>query len=156
MRHTFLLSSVISAQVLPGQMEMVSRWPVVLLDTQMGLTGAWTTPSTSHPRTARPPPHPPALLKLPAGPLQRAAGWGPARTKHFQFPLQFFPSSLQCFGSCRASFSPLFQLALCFEPQGRPKTLQNIPECKAFAMSHSCRGASEGCSRLSEGTREEG
>lgn len=34
-----------------------------------------------------------------------------------------------------------------------PQTLQNIPECKASTMSHSCRDASAHCSRLREGAR---
>lgn len=63
----------------------------------------------------------------------RAAGWGSAAQNVFSFPNNF-SLILAMFGSCRTSFSPLsFNLPYASSHR-RPKTLQNIPECKAFAM----------------------
>lgn len=97
-----------------------------------------------------PPPRPRALLKLPAGPSQGAAGWGPAGTKPLQFSSQFSPLPRNVLAAVGPPFSSL-STRLMFRATGETQTLQNIPECKAFAMSHSCGGASKGCSRPLEG-----
>lgn len=51
-------------------------------------------------------------------------------------------------------FSSLSTLPYASSHRGDPKPLQNIPECKAFAMSHSCRGGWRGL--LQTGEREWG
>lgn len=115
----------------------------------MGLTGAWTTRLSLH------------SIPQPCSSYQQAqimewlAGV-PAAQNFFSFLNNFLPHPCNVL----AAVGPLFQLAFnlpnASSHRGDPQTPQNIPECKAFAMSHSCRSASKDCSRLREGTREEG
>ena len=129
MRHTFLLSSVASAQVLPGQMEMVSRWPVGLLDTRLGLTGAWTTPS-----------HPTPLLSLHCIPQpcsnyqqaytrERLAGVLPAQNV-FSFPNNFSPHPCNVLAAAGPLFLLSFNLPCASSHRGDPKPCRTSRNAK--------------------------
>lgn len=130
MRHAFLLSSVASAQVLPGQMEMVSRWSVVLLDTWLGLTGAWTTPSANH--------APPLNLHCIPQPCsnyqqahirERLAGVLPVQNV-FSFPNNFFPHPCNVLAAAGPLFLLSFNLPYASSHRGDPKPCRTSRNAK--------------------------
>ena len=125
-------------------MEMVSRWRVVLLDVWTGLAGAWTSPWICLHRVPGPCS---SYQQAPA--RKRLAGVLPAQNLS-SFP-HSFPLFLAMFWQLWGLLFSSLSTRLMFRATGETQTLQNIPECKAFAMSHSCGGASKGCSRPLEG-----
>lgn len=127
MRHAFLLSSVASAQVLPGQMEMVSRWSVVLLDTWLGLTGAWTTPSTNHP-----PPHStstasPSPAQITSRPTPESGWLGFCPYKTFSVSLTIFSLILAMFWQLQGLFFSSLSTCLMLRATGETQNPAEHP-----------------------------
>lgn len=107
---------------------------------------AWSSPWVSLPCVPRP-----CSSYQQAQARERLAGVLPAQNLS-SFPNNF-PLFLAVFWQLWGPFFSSFSTCLMLGATGETQTLQNIPECKAFAMSHSCGGASKGCSRLGEGAR---
>lgn len=148
MRHTFLLSRMASTQSFLDRWRWSpdGLWCFWMCDwVSLGLGQA---PDLASPTS----PWPAQATKKPTP----GCGWpGSWQHKTFLVFLTIFPLILAMFWQLWCLFLSSLSTSLVLQATGETQTLQNIPECKAFAMTHSCRRASRGCSRP-EGRREEG
>lgn len=86
-------------------------------------------PRGLHNPLTQPPPSP-ALIKLPAGPRQGAAGWGPGSTKPFQFPQQFPPHPCNVLAAVEPLFQFAFNLPNASSHRGDPKPCRTSRNAK--------------------------
>lgn len=146
MRHTLPLSRVASTQVLPGQMEVVSRWPVVLLHVWLGLTGSWTT--TPYNSTSMASPSPDQITSRPTP----GSGWpGSCSHKTFAVSLTIFPLILAMFWQLRDLFCSSLSTCLMLRAAGETPNPAEPPGMQSICNESQLQRCQQGLFQTERG-----